>query len=88
MNQVNSTVVQMDSLTQNTAASAEQTAAASEELNGQGAHLLEVVSTLSNIISATQALRKHMTGNNHQPEAASEEPPPFALEHMEQGQSS
>jgi methyl-accepting chemotaxis protein len=50
MGQVNTAVSQMDQITQNTAANAEETAAAAEELSSQSIMLREVVGTLERLV--------------------------------------
>ncbi|MDH5543622.1 MAG: methyl-accepting chemotaxis protein [Nitrospinota bacterium] len=47
---VNRSIMDIDQVTQGTAADSEQTAAASEELNAQSEKLFEMVSTLSNVV--------------------------------------
>ncbi len=50
LDQVNTAVTQMDKVTQNNAASAEETASASEELNAQAATLRDIVSELQILV--------------------------------------
>jgi methyl-accepting chemotaxis protein len=53
--QVNTAVTQMDKVTQSNAASAEESASASEELNSQAAALKETVISLQDLLGATSA---------------------------------
>ncbi|MCI0541384.1 MAG: nitrate- and nitrite sensing domain-containing protein [Verrucomicrobiales bacterium] len=73
INQVNAAVTQMDKVTQCTAASAEESAGAAEELNGQAGALLEAVHDLTNLIGGTKARARkqhdsaaHAVKNKHQ----------------------
>ncbi|MEE8396040.1 MAG: methyl-accepting chemotaxis protein, partial [bacterium] len=52
--QLNTAVAQMDELTQNNAANAEQTAAASEQLRGQSEILTSMVRQLMKIVSGSE----------------------------------
>jgi len=58
-NQVSITVAEMDKVTQQTAANAEESASASEELNAQAKHMKEIVGELVSIVD----------GNNKQSES-------------------
>ncbi len=57
LSQVSTAVVQMDKVTQSNAASAEETASAAEELNGQSALTYKVVQDLAKIAGADSAAR-------------------------------
>ncbi len=50
VDQINKTITEMESVTQNNAASAEESAAASEELKGQAARMEEIVLALQNLL--------------------------------------
>ncbi|MFZ5759470.1 MAG: methyl-accepting chemotaxis protein [Thermodesulfobacteriota bacterium] len=50
VDQINKTITEMESVTQDNAASAEESAAASEELKGQAARMEEIVLALQNIL--------------------------------------
>ncbi len=53
--QINTTVGQMDQVTQSTAANAEESASAAEELNAQAAALRETVLALTQLVEGTQS---------------------------------
>jgi carbonic anhydrase len=55
--QLNTSVAQMDTITQSTAANAEESASASEELSAQAQNLNTMVSSLSQLIGAQQQLK-------------------------------
>ena len=54
INQINLAMGEMDKATQNSAASAEETASASEELNGQSESLLEYVDSLVSVVQGAK----------------------------------
>jgi methyl-accepting chemotaxis protein len=68
IDQVNSAVTQMDQVTQSTAASAEESASASEELNTQAQGMLDIVSELITLVegsaTATRLQTMHQSENN------------------------
>ncbi len=53
--QVNTAVIEMDKVTQNNAASAEESASASEELNAQAESLKEVVASLQQLVGGSRS---------------------------------
>ncbi|MFO1497054.1 MAG: methyl-accepting chemotaxis protein [Verrucomicrobiota bacterium] len=59
--QVNSAVTEMDKVTQSTAASAEESASASEELNAQALALKETVTELLGLVGASRRARTTLT---------------------------
>ncbi|MBK9305102.1 MAG: hypothetical protein IPM94_14845 [bacterium] len=53
--QINETIVRMDRVVQNNAAGAEESAAASQELAGQAAHLLSLVAELERVLTGQES---------------------------------
>ena len=64
--QVNSAVVQMEKVTQSTAASAEETAAAAEELNAQAASMQEAVGDLRALMGRNKPMAPTESGMAHE----------------------
>lgn len=62
--QVSTAVSQMDKVTQSNAGSAEETAAAAEELNGQSVMLKEAVAQLQTLVGAKAAFLAHSNDAN------------------------
>jgi len=61
--QVNITVAEMDKITQQNAANAEEAAAASEELNAQAERLNEVVYELVQLVEGAGSTRRASSGS-------------------------
>lgn len=89
LSQVNQAVVDIDNVTQQTAASSEEGAGASEELSAQAAHLKELINELEELISGSKgvgkssgtnrpASRNAQSGNRKTKAVAALEPPAWA----------
>jgi hypothetical protein len=59
ISQVNTAVIQMDQVTQTNAASAEESASASEELNGQAESLKDAVASLQQLVGGASDAQTH-----------------------------
>ncbi|OKY76739.1 MAG: hypothetical protein BM485_01320 [Desulfobulbaceae bacterium DB1] len=64
VDQINKTISEMESVTQNNAASAEQSAAASEELKAQAFHMQEIVLALQGILEGKSDGKAEAAGKN------------------------
>jgi methyl-accepting chemotaxis protein len=70
LDQINTAVNQMDQVTQNNAASAEESASASEELNAQAECMMDNVQDLVRVVGGAAACRFDETGAMHRSGAA------------------
>ena len=70
INQINSAVSQMEQVTQQNAASAEESASASEELSGQANQMNVIVDELSALVSGTATTRSHSHSTQPAPASA------------------
>lgn len=65
IDQINQAITQMDTITQNSAANAEESASASEELNALAEGMMEVVSDLSIMVGISESQGRVAPSNGH-----------------------
>jgi len=80
--QIGKAIVQMEQVTQKTAANAEECAAAAEELNAQSETLRDVVERLSALVGGGETANGRQAGARHKRTQAARAP---ALRHLEPG---